>query len=117
MRGGLVDRFLHVPQFAEIACTDLETGQHRDPHGRKSWFTSAYSHPPEELSDEVTEAGFTEVTVIGGEGLAGWMPDLDHRLAHDEEQLALLDVLARIESESSIIGTSAHELAHAKTPS
>jgi SAM-dependent methyltransferase len=113
---GLGRRFLLDPEFADIVASDLASGRHVNAGRRPSWFTSAYFHRPDELGAEVAAAGFVEVAVLGVEGLAGWFPDLGDRLADDHERTVMLDFLARVESEPSLLGVSAHLLAHGRKP-
>jgi hypothetical protein len=52
---------------------DLADGQHRNPEAHPGWFTTAYLHRPQELADELSEAGFdtegpSEPSVIGATG-------------------------------------------------
>lgn len=35
------------------------------------WFTTAYFHRPDELADELREAGFTDVDLVAVQGCAG----------------------------------------------
>jgi len=116
LHDGLARRWLTDPEFAAIALTDLATGRHENPNRRQGWFTTAYFHRPEELRAEVESAGFVGVSVVGLEGLAGWLDDLDDRLDDTEERAVLLDVLDRAGAEPSILGVSAHLLAHGTKP-
>lgn len=88
---------------------DLFTGVH-DYHGSSSGFT-AYLHLPEELREEVVQAGFSDVTIRAVEGPI-WDKDrmavLQKNPAEWEELLSLLE---KIEMEESIIGASAHIMA------
>ena len=89
---------------------DLATGVHLNPQQRPGWFTTAYFHRPEELEIEMAAAGFSDVEVLGLEGLAGWLPNLDARWADTHDRQMILDVLAALESEPSLRGASAHLL-------
>ena len=113
---GLVKRYVREPEFAAIMRSDLESGRHENPSRRPDWFTSAYFHRPEDLEAEVVEAGFVDVAVLGVEGLAGWLGDLDDRLADDDERSIMLEFLARVEAEPSLVGASAHLLALGTKP-
>jgi SAM-dependent methyltransferase len=113
---GLVERRLTDPQFAAIALSDLASGLHENPSRQPTWFTSAYFHRPEALEAEVVDAGFAEVAVLGIEGVAGWLDDLGARLADERECRVMLDFLARIEAEPSLLGASAHLLALGRKP-
>jgi ubiquinone/menaquinone biosynthesis C-methylase UbiE len=64
--------FLEDPRFAEIVQRDLREGQHRNPDHVPEWFTTAYFHDPDELREEVEEAGLEVERVVGIEGPAAW---------------------------------------------
>jgi ubiquinone/menaquinone biosynthesis C-methylase UbiE len=107
---GLLRGFLEDPRFKNIVERDLREGQHRNPSGRPEWFTTAYFHLPEELRNEVTEAGFLVEALVGIEG-PGWiLPDLDSWLEDPLRRSKLLEAIRRVETEPSLLGATAHIL-------
>ena len=107
---GLLRSFLADPIFDNIVERDVREGQHRNPTGRPEWFTTAYFHLPEELRDEVIEAGFKVEALVGIEG-PGWvLADLDSWLENPSRRSRLLEAIRRVESEPSLLGASAHIL-------
>jgi len=56
-------------------------GQHRNETSRLDYFTTAYFHRPEELPEELADAGFSNIRVLGVEGPAGFLPDFETRWA------------------------------------
>lgn len=90
LHDGLAQGFLFAPEFADIVATDVVKGTHTNPKRRPGWFTSAYFHRPDELASEALLAGFDEVSVIGLEGPAGWLTDLDERLATEVDRATIL---------------------------
>lgn len=112
MRGG----YLEDPAFAAVAAADRRDGQHFNPTGNPAYFTTAYFHRPEELADECRASGLVHEATIGIEGPAWLLSDLDARLADDAPRRTLLDALAAIESEPTLIGASAHLLVVARCP-
>ena len=108
---GLVQKLTLDPRFVEIRDRDLETGQHRNDTGRIEYFTTAYFHRPEELRAEFESVGFSDVQVLGVEGIGEWLTDFDERWADPALRYDLLDVARRLEAEPSIVGMSAHLLA------
>jgi ubiquinone/menaquinone biosynthesis C-methylase UbiE len=107
---GLLRGFLEDPGFEEIVERDVREGQHRNPTGRPEWFTTAYFHLPEELRDEVIRAGFKVEALVGIEGPAWVLPDLDPWLEDPLRRSRLLDVIRRVETEPSLLGATAHIL-------
>jgi ubiquinone/menaquinone biosynthesis C-methylase UbiE len=107
---GLLRGFLEDPMFQEIVERDLREGQHRNPTGRAEWFTTAYFHLPEELRNEATEAGLSVEALVGVEGPAWILPDLDSWLEDPQRRSTLLETIGRVETEASLLGATAHIL-------
>jgi ubiquinone/menaquinone biosynthesis C-methylase UbiE len=107
---GLLRGFLEDPTFEEIVERDVCEGQHRNPTGRPEWFTTAYFHLPEELRDEVIEAGLKVEALVGIEGPAWVLPDLDSWLEDPARRSRLLEAIRRVETEPSLLGATAHIL-------
>jgi SAM-dependent methyltransferase len=111
---GLARDLLGDPRFAAIVEHDLRDGQHRNPTDRLDYFTTAYFHRPEELADEVLAAGLALTGVYGLEG-PGWiLPDVPERMADVHRRAALLAVARMLETESTVLGSSAPLLAVAQ---
>jgi SAM-dependent methyltransferase len=105
---GLSREALGDPAFARIVERDLADGQHRNPTDEIEYFTTAYFHQPDDLRDEVAEAGLVVEGLYGVEG-PGWMfPDFLDRWEDDNRRAMLLEAARQLESVPSVIGTSAH---------
>jgi SAM-dependent methyltransferase len=107
---GLSRQFLFDPGFRSVAAQDLKDGQHHNPDQRPEWWTTAYIHHPDELRDEVSEAGLAVRELVGLEGLALWLPHLAGRWADLDDREAILWSARAIEAEPSLAGLSAHLL-------
>jgi ubiquinone/menaquinone biosynthesis C-methylase UbiE len=107
---GLLRGFLEDNRFKDIVERDVREGQHRNPSGRPEWFTTAYFHLPEELRDEVIEANLKVEALVGIEGPAWVLSDLDSWLEDPPRRSTLLDAVRRVEAEPSLLGASAHIL-------
>jgi ubiquinone/menaquinone biosynthesis C-methylase UbiE len=113
---GLARNLLDDPMFERIVNRDLRDGQHRNPTDRPDYFTTAYFHRPDELAKEIQGTGLTLQGVYGIEG-PGWiLPDIVERMADPQRREALLRVAGMLESESTVLGTSAHLLAVGQRP-
>jgi ubiquinone/menaquinone biosynthesis C-methylase UbiE len=112
---GLWQGWLGDPIFRAIAEGDLVDGQHRnpDPVRYPRWFTTAYFHLPEELTDEVRRAGFEGVSLFGIEGPGHLMQE--HWSDPDRREQMLFAARA-VESEPSLSGLSSHMLAIGTKP-
>ena len=108
---GLSRGFFQDAAFRKIVEADLNSGLHRNPTDRAEYFTTAYFHRPEELAGEISEAGFRDVRTLAVEGPAWCAAQFREVWSDAGEQQRLLESLALIESEPSLLGASAHILA------
>ncbi len=113
---GLASGFLAEDEFEAIVERDVAEGQHRNPHNRPGWFTTAYFHLPRELSAETTEAGLIPETLVAVEGPVWTLPDLGQWLEDQDRRRKLLDAVRRVEAEPSLLGASAHFLVVGRRP-
>jgi len=113
---GLAEGFLFEPGFKDIVNRDLREGQHRNLTDRPEWFTTAYFHHPDELRDEAEGAGLEVVAIVGVEGFAGWLPQLDVHLDSEEHRQEILFSARVTEGEPTLMGLSAHLIMVARTP-
>jgi ubiquinone/menaquinone biosynthesis C-methylase UbiE len=107
---------LKDPVFEKIVDQDLNTGQHRNPSDNPNYFTDAYFHHPDELREEVAEAGLSVADVYGLEGPSWLMHDLEEWLDDSKLKEKVLRVVRRLETEPSILGVSSHLFAVARKP-
>ena len=94
--------------FEKMMRDDLNNGQHRNTTGNFDYFTTAYLHHPEELKEEIKNAGFELDKVIPIEGFGCALPDFDEKWKNEDYQNSLLKTLEIIENDSSITGITAH---------
>lgn len=111
---GLRAGYLTDPAFQKTVASDLGDGRHRNPTGHPAYFTTAYFHRPEELAAECDAAGLTHEETLAIEGIAWLLPDLETWLADEGRKAILLNTLAQLEAEPSLLGASAHLLAVAR---
>jgi len=108
---GLSRQLLFEPDFYPIVERDLAEGQHRNVDDREHRFTTSFFHHPDELREELLEAGLGLRELVGLEGLAGWLPQLAPHWDDPEGRDRILFSARAIESEPALIGLSAHLLA------
>ena len=103
-------------KFAGIVRNDLADGIHRNTTDRLEFFTTAYLHRPDELRDEVSDAGFELQGLYGVEG-PGWLfSDFDDRWKDERRRAMLVEVARALESEPAVIGCSAHLIVVGRKP-
>jgi SAM-dependent methyltransferase len=76
-----------------------------------------YTHRPADLETEVREAGLDLLDLVGVEGVAFALDDLDGRLADPAGRAAVLDSARALERVPELLGLSPHLLATARRPS
>jgi ubiquinone/menaquinone biosynthesis C-methylase UbiE len=108
---GLAKDLVSDPQFERIVEADLVDGRHINPTRNPGWFTTAYFHLPDDLADEVRDAGFELTTLAAIEGIGAWLGDVDDWLDDPPRRDALLRSIARVETAPSLLGASPHLLA------
>ena len=101
---------LSDPEFCEIAQKDLKDGKHLNPKEVPQYFTTAYMHRPEELPEEIEEAGFRHLKTVDLEGPAWLLGDFEERWADIEDREIIMDASRLIEDEWTFMGVSAHIL-------
>jgi SAM-dependent methyltransferase len=89
----------------------LVDGQYRNETDNQRFFVTAYFHRPEDLVQELTEVGYSDVRVFGVEGPCWLLVDFDDRWNNLERRSDLLNVARLLEEETSVVGASAHLLA------
>ncbi len=105
---GLVRDLVADPKFIEILRQDLRDGQHRNPTNNPNYFTTAFFHHPEDLKDEIEEAGFRLERRIGIEGPAWLMASFSLHWNNSDKRQLLLELLQLIEEDYCLLGASAH---------
>ena len=105
---GLVSGYYLDPIFQKIMKCDLETGQHRNPTNHPAYFMDTFFHHPDELKAEVSRAGFEIMGLFAVEGIIYMMKDFEKNWKTEVSREFLLDVISKIERESSLIGASPH---------
>lgn len=106
----LVEDFAFIPILEQ----DLKNGHHYNTTTKPEYFTDAYLHLPDEFENEIKDAGFAMQSLSAIEGPAWLLPDLPQWLANAEKKELLLQLIAQIEEQRSLLGSSAHIMAIAR---
>jgi hypothetical protein len=107
---GLSRDLVSDPVFVGILRQDLQDGQHRNPTRRPEYFTTTFFHHPDELQQEMAEAGFQVEKLVGIEGPAWFMSSLQSHWQVPQKRQLLLELLQTVEEDRSILGASAHPM-------
>ena len=118
---GLRQHLFDDPVFQAIVRRDLAEGQHRDglpdgTRGRQPYFTTAYLHRPDEIGDELVDAGLEHEATIAIEGPGWLLQDLDAQWDDLGRRTAILNVARALESEPSLWGATSYLLAVGRKP-
>jgi ubiquinone/menaquinone biosynthesis C-methylase UbiE len=105
---GLSRDLVADPRFVEIVRQDLKDGQHRNPTDNPQYFTTTFFHKPEELREEIEEAGFAVEKVVAVEGPVWVMGSFARHWDDPAERALLLEFLRSVEEERALMGASAH---------
>jgi ubiquinone/menaquinone biosynthesis C-methylase UbiE len=115
---GLMAGFLDDPDFADIVARDLRDGQHRNPGNHPAYFTTAYFHHPDELREEVQEAGLSVAETVSIEGPGRWLPrDFDAWWDDPARRERLLGAVRAVEREPTLLGLGPHIMVVARRDS
>lgn len=111
---GVIKGYLDDPQFRQIVRRDLEDGQHRNPTNHPDYFTTSFFHHPDELKEEIVEAGFQHQTTLAVEGPGWLLQKFDEVWFDKEKKEQLLDATRSVEEEPALLSVSAHMMAVAR---
>ena len=104
---GLIDD----DKFVAILDENLRSGNHNP--GDTPYFTTAYFHTPESLTEELKRAGFQNTSLIAIEGF-GFAFDIDGIFANERKRELMLKYIRETESNPDLIGVSGHFIAVGK---
>jgi len=107
----MIDQFRKanlIPKALDMIEQTSRDGQHRNPSMEHGYFTTAYFHHPDELADEVRDAGFSTDGTLAVEGTAWLMSDFTKFTEDENVQKRILALVAEHEREPALLGVSSH---------
>jgi ubiquinone/menaquinone biosynthesis C-methylase UbiE len=110
MFDGFLENIVDDNDFYKIIIEDIDTGKHINTTSKPQYFTDSYFHHPEELKNEIVEAGLRIVDFLAVEGLGNYIPNVEIKLENDDYKEKLFTILRLTEKESTIMGISNHFL-------
>ena len=108
---GIASGYIKDPVFRPIVERDLKEGQHRNPTNHPHYFMKTFFHHPDELKEEVLEAGFTGGDIYGVEGPCWLLHDFDDWWSDEDLKEELISIARKLEQEPALLGISAHLVA------
>lgn len=105
---------IHEAGLLELVAHAVATGEFLG--GECGFFTNAYLHFPEELSQEIRTARLADPQIFSIEGCGCLVPDFAARWKDPQRREALLEAVRLIEAEPSIQAAAGHLLAIADKP-
>jgi ubiquinone/menaquinone biosynthesis C-methylase UbiE len=96
------------PLFLPILRQDIRNGQHRNETGNFQYFTTAFFHHPEELREEISEAGFIVKDILPVESFAWLIPGFAEKWKSENYKELILQTIRTVEKEETLLGLSAH---------
>lgn len=105
---GLSRDLVADPKFVQIVRQDLKNGQHRNPTDNPQYFTSTFFHHPDELQQEIEDAGFKFEKVVAVEGPVWTMGNFSKHWDDPAKRALLLEFLRAVEEERALLGATAH---------
>ena len=111
---GLVNWWVHDPDYFEMCRRELAEGLHLQPPNWPSLFTTAYFHRPGELEAELEEAGLAREVTLAVQG-PGWLvPDFEEKWQDPEQRETILRIVRLMEADAGALGMSPHLMAVAR---
>ncbi len=107
---GFFRNLIKDPDFFQIVEQDISSGQHRNFSNKLAYFTTAYFHSPDELKQEVFEAGFDVLDIIAVESFGWLIPDFIKKWAEKDYRPLLLESIRKVEKNKELMSMSAHFL-------
>jgi ubiquinone/menaquinone biosynthesis C-methylase UbiE len=113
---GLFNEYYGDPELINVNDRTLQDGLHLNPEG-KEYFTTSFFHHPNELRQEVVEAGFGLETLLGIEGVGWLLQNFDDMWEKQVKREWILHIVRVLESEETVLGVSSHLMAIGRKPS
>ncbi len=105
---GLLNGMIHDTQFYAMCQSELTTGIHNPPANWPGILPEAFFHKPQELTDEVLEAGFADLKLFAVEGVV-WLDSKYFESRSDPgKKEAMMALLRSTEENRELFSLSPH---------
>ncbi len=109
----MFNQYYGDPELITVNDRTLQDGLHLNPEG-KEFFTTSYFHHPDELRQDVLDAGFKLEALVGIEGVGWLLQNFDSMWDDPVKREWILQVVRKLESEPTLLGASSHMMAVAR---
>lgn len=105
---GLIQGVITQPEFHEMCLRELQSGQHEAPENMPGVLPHAFYHKPEELKEELEEAGFEHQKTLPVEGMI-WL-DKNYFSSRSEanKKEVMIELLRATERDAGLLVVSPH---------
>ncbi len=111
---GLLNGMIHDAQFYAMCQSELKTGIHNPPANWPGILPEAFFHKPQELIDEVNEAGFNNLKLFAVEGMV-WLDSKYFESRSDpRKKEAMMALLRSTEENTELLSLSPHLMVSAR---
>ncbi|HVW14742.1 MAG TPA: methyltransferase domain-containing protein [Mucilaginibacter sp.] len=104
----LLNGFIHSPEIYEMCRQELATGVHHPPKNMPGVLPSAYFHRPQQLKEELEEAGLTYVNTYAVEGMIWLDKNYFESRSDEKKKTAIMELLRLTESDPELLTVSPH---------
>jgi len=105
---GLLNGMIHDPRFYAMCQSELTSGIHNPPASWPGILPEAFFHKPQELNDEVMEAGFTHTELFAVEGMVWLDSKYFETRSTPEKKEAMMNLLRSTEQTPELLSFSPH---------
>ncbi|MBY9080878.1 class I SAM-dependent methyltransferase [Paenibacillus sp. HN-1] len=111
---GQKNEVLEEASFRSMIGRELAEGQHIRPEEYPGFIARAFFHLPEEMREEIRNAGFEEPELFAVEGPLWIVPALEDKWNEPDSRKMLLELGSALETQENLLGMSPHLLAAAR---
>jgi len=113
---GLLNGMIHDPQFYAMCQSELQTGIHNPPASWPGILPEAFFHKPDELLDEIKEAGFSNLELFAVEGMIWLDSKYFESRSNPEKKAAMMNLLKTNEQNRELLAFSPHMMVCGRKP-
>jgi len=104
----LLNGIIHAPEIFEMCKAELLSGIHNPPQNMPGVLPSAYFHRPQQLRDELEDAGFSYLDTFAVEGMAWLDKNYFESRGDDQKKTRLMELLRLTENDPALLTLSPH---------